>query len=591
MRWKGFIDTIIRFPLTIILLAAAVVTNIIQIALRTEEPYTSLFITFLFGASFYVVEQLLYERFFQGIVCQIIMIGSMLAASIVYYILVHNTGWTIPVSTRTAVIFFILLIAFLWIPEIQSRYSFNHSCMAAFKGFFAALFYMGILFIGVALVIAAFNLLIVRVNSDAYEYAATLIFTFLAPVYFLTLLPVYPRSGEERQQPKDIGPNVIADINGAEEALLKAVSPARFLVTLISYIIIPVTAVFTVILLLYIIRNIFGTFWTDNLMEPLLVTYSITVIIVYLLASNLKNAFANYFRLIFPKVLVPIVLFQTVASVIKAGEEGLTYGRYFVILFGIFAVFAGIIFCILPVRKNGVLAPVLMVLSLISIIPPVDAFTVSKVSQTARLERSLKSNGMLKEDILTPKSDVSEKDKKIIISAINYLDQMDYTKNIFWLSSYHKSGNFKTAFGFTGFTEDKDRSTSVMITRDDTKPLPVSGYDYILYRSVSNNGQDFLSEAFDKQGKSYTLKITGNSSENPIIILSEKGKEILRFDLGEMFDKMRNSNKTMADTKDVTFTKKNENAQITVIAQSVYLYESAYESNRNADIYILIQVL
>ena len=60
-----------------------------------------------------------------------------------------------------------------------------------------------------------------------------------------------------------------------------AIRPSKFLEGLISYIIIPITAIFTVILLLYVIMNITGDFWKDNLMEPLLVTFSITVIVVY----------------------------------------------------------------------------------------------------------------------------------------------------------------------------------------------------------------------------------------------------------------------------------------------------------------------
>nr|WP_238321825.1 DUF4153 domain-containing protein [Carnobacterium jeotgali] len=115
---------------------------------------------------------------------------------------------------------------------------------------------------------------------------------------------------------------------------------------------IPLTAIFTVILLVYLLQNITGDFWTNNLLEPMLVSYSVTVILVYLLASNIETKSALLFRKIFPKVLVPIVLFQTISSVLKIQETGLTHGRYYVILFGLFAVIAGLIFSILPVKKK-----------------------------------------------------------------------------------------------------------------------------------------------------------------------------------------------------------------------------------------------
>ena len=116
-----------------------------------------------------------------------------------------------------------------------------------------------------------------------------------------------------------------------------------------------VTAVFTLILGVYIATNIAGDFWRDNLLEPMIVSYSITVILVYILASRLENRFAQLFRKIFPKVLVPIVIFQTIASIMKIGDMGVTHTRYYVIAFGIFAIASGILFSFLPVRKMALL--------------------------------------------------------------------------------------------------------------------------------------------------------------------------------------------------------------------------------------------
>ena len=68
---------------------------------------------------------------------------------------------------------------------------------------------------------------------------------------------------------------------------------------------------------------------------------------------------------------------------------GVTHGRYYVILFGIFATIAGLIFSFLPIKKNGIIVAVLIVFSAISIIPPIDAFTVSRVNQINLLEKTL----------------------------------------------------------------------------------------------------------------------------------------------------------------------------------------------------------
>ena len=60
---------------------------------------------------------------------------------------------------------------------------------------------------------------------------------------------------------------------------LEAAKCPKFFEILISYIIIPLIAVFTIILLVYIIKNIGGEFWSDNLLEPMIVSYSIFVIV------------------------------------------------------------------------------------------------------------------------------------------------------------------------------------------------------------------------------------------------------------------------------------------------------------------------
>ena len=176
-------------------------------------------------------------------------------------------------------------------------------------------------------------------------------------------------------------------MNLQQETIDEAAHCPKFLGVLISYILIPLIAVFTLILVVYIIKNIGGEFWTDNLLEPMLVAYAITVILVYILASEIENKFTAFFRKIFPKVLVPIVLFQITSSILSLTDTGVTHTRYYVILFGLFAAIAGILMSFLPVRKNGVIAALLIVFAVVSIVPPVDAFTVSRINQIDMLKK------------------------------------------------------------------------------------------------------------------------------------------------------------------------------------------------------------
>ncbi|MGB4658090.1 MAG: DUF4153 domain-containing protein, partial [Mobilitalea sp.] len=580
------------------------------------------------------------------------------------------------VTIRNWVIAFIILIAFLWIPSIKSKINFNESFMATFKAVFVAMFFTGVLYLGIILIIGATDTLIFDIDERAYPHAANIVFSLLTPIYFLSLIPFYPKKGEllvelegEKSINKEdnhkadetskvetilkdsfaqkdsiVGTDKITDIGADEttdkttneikdianvadrvteatsvakkdkrvetistvetdsiseseirrnENLKKAIQPVKFLETLISYVVIPITAVFTIILLIYIIMNITGDFWTDNLLEPMLVAYSITVMIVYLLASTLKNALATKFRLIFPKVLVPIVLFQTLSSVLKIGEVGVTYGRYYVILFGLFATIAGIIFCILPVRKNGLIAPILLVLSVISVLPPIDAFTVSKANQINRLEKVLLKNDMLQDNVIIPKSDLSEDDQVIITTAISYLDGLNYTKNVDWLTTYINSYDFGETFGFTEYAENDIGYSNFYLQRDFNSPISVEGYDYMNRMNTYDNAGNISTDNFEIDGKTYQLYLKTSSEKDQSIVLSEvDGQDIIQFDMNDIYAKYKNSSasKDLVPSEEVTFKTENALAKMTIVIEYLNMSQGIDGKYQQAELFVLVDM-
>lgn len=622
-RWKGMLDTVMRYPLTVVLLAAAMLSNTISLAIEESDPYGKLLITFLLGALISAVLRLVYERFFTKPAVRFLFLGATVLLTFLYYLCIRNADWNTQITVRTSVIMFILMIAFIWVPVIRSRYNFNDSFMAVFKGFFMSLLFHGVMYLGIVLIIGATNQLLIEVDAKAYIHSANILFVFFAPFYFLSMIPYYPGKREqyadmegEQQLPETpdaetklpikeelIGDEITKEKKelsvkegktegkkeptAKEEALVKAITPARFLEALISYAIIPITAVFTIILLLYIITNITGEFWSDNLMEPLLVIYSITVIIVYILASTIHNAVAGYFRKIFPKVLIPVVLFQTVASILKIRDVGITYGRYYVIMFGIFATVAGILFCINPVRKNGLLAPVLIILSVISILPVTDAFTVSRSVQIKRLENTLRRNDMLNGDTLTPKSNLSERDEKTIISSVEYLNRLDYTKDISWLSGYRKTYDFEKVFGFSIYADMPKQMTYISIVRDQSSPIPVQGYDFIAHM-YGKSGEENVS--YTLEGDTYTLR-DASTSKDVAIILEKNGIEINRIDMTKIYNGFTDSTESeVKTTQELTFTSSNPYSTLTVIIENFYGYIESNGIEGVAELYILVDV-
>lgn len=580
-RWRVFTDTLTRFPLSVVTLVAATITGMLSIeAGNHREVLYRLLVTFLLGALLAAVLQFAYERFGVRPLHRIISMGLAVVLTVFYYILIGSVTWQEEDITRTSVLFFILIVSFLWIPIIRSPYHFNHSFMAAFKGFFLSLLFTGVLFLGIALVLGATDMLLFDIDGKTYSHAANLIFILIAPIYFLSMIPHYPgREGVENSE--------------EEITLQRLTSPTKFLETLFSYVIIPITAVFTVVLLLYIVTNITGEFWSDNLMEPLLITYSITVICIYLLTSSINNKIVRYFRLIFPKALVLVVLFQTIASFLKFKEIGMTYGRYYVLLYGVFALIAGLWFCFKPVDKSGFIAPVLIVMSLISIIPPVDAFTVSKVNQATRLKRLLLENGMFEGDTILAKKDVSQEDREAIVAAVQYLNRMGYTEDIPYLQQYAKGRDFEATFGFEEYESTHDTSKNLYLRRDTTEPISIEGYDRLQRAYIYNEVDPMDLGSFEVDGRTYTLSMMGVKDGNKVYLVLKEQDEILRMELDRIYEKFEekvNVYDGVITNEEATFTEENSDAKITIVTDNISIYAWDDTKSREMEIYILIKI-
>ncbi|MDD2215993.1 MAG: DUF4153 domain-containing protein [Eubacteriales bacterium] len=577
-RLKGLIESISRYPLTTVFLLAGAIIN--GIAISKETEYFKLLLTFLVGAFLSSTAQVIYERFFNRPSSRYVLMGLVILLTAGYYLIIRpSPHLSMEIGIRTGIALFAVLITFIWVPSIRSSVSFNESFMIAFKTFFNTLFFSGILFGGVSIIIRTIDLLLFNVDYTAVAHTANIIFILFAPIYFLSLIPVYP--GVEDWEKKEVVDK-------------RAYCP-RFLEILISYIIIPLIAVFTIILLVYIIINIREDFWKDNLLEPMLVSYSITVILVYILASRQQNKFALFFRRVFPKVLVPIVLFQAISSVLKLGDMGVTHMRYFVILYGIFAMASGILLSFLPIRKNGVIAAMLIVFAVISILPPVDAFTVSRASQTGILKEVLVRNDMLVNNSIRPKEGISGKDKQIISEAVTYLSMMQYTDNIQWLpNNFDMYKDFYKTFGFKKYDEPIEKDQMLFMGLKPEYALDVAGYDHFVRMSITIPGKENYVKICDiaKGDKHYILEKNITQGQGDILLSGENGEEIIRYQTREIFDSFKgyHSIDGMLTVEEATFTKENNLVKMTLVIQNLEINKTAGEDFYGADLYVFIKI-
>ncbi len=589
---KGFTSTINRYPITILFFMFSAIFLSYQISTNDLDNIGQILFALAFGATLFMVLQIVYERFCHVKKIRIIFAGLAILGTVVYYLIVELLikNFSTEHAIKTMVLLFALLIGFMWIPVVKSRIGFSDSFMVVFKSFFTVALYSGVLYLGVSLIIMAINMLIVNVDSDFYAHVGNIIAYIYAPIYFLSLVPIYPKSSDDIGLETEGGSDNHAE-DDLTQKLNKAIEPSKFLGGLVSYIIIPITAIFTVILLLYIIMNIAGDFWKDNLMEPLLVTYSITVIIVYLLATEMPGKAAFYFRRIFPKVLIPVVLFQTISSVLKIGELGITSGRYYVIMFGIFATICAVIFSIRPNHKNNIIAPILIVLSLISIAPPVDAFTISKSNQINRLTNVLEKYDMLKDNKIVPNTNIADEDRQIIINSVRYLSRMDYLKDISWLRAYSNSYDFERTFGFNQYGPDTKSPDAWRLYLAERTPIDISDYDIFVEADFYGDNQGGESFIVSAGYKGYSIEQERKDGIGDLVIRDEQENELIRYSLGKIFDSFKDRDTRFGEMSrdEAEFTMENDNAILYIVVKSLNFETWENSEYQNINAYIMVK--
>lgn len=581
----GVGQSLIRYPLTAFWLVCLAVVNAVEV----EHPFDSYdrwLFTLLVGAIGGVVAEHLYERFLKRERQRWILLLAFGILAVVYYFLLPGTNFgNIVYFLRSLVLIFALFIASVWIPSIRNeRVYFHQMFLANVKSMVISLLFSLVLTAGVGAIIGAVDQLLFAVDFRFMTHVANIIWSLFAPLYFLSLLP------DERKQAAET-PERISDPQ--TEKLETPFTVPRFLELLLSYIIIPVVAIYTVILLLYVILNMGSEFWTDNLLEPLLVSYAVAVTIIYLLSCNVKNKIVAFFQKVFPKVMLLIVLFQTIASVLKIQQMGITHGRYYVILFGVFAIFSAFVFSFFPPSKNGWIAVVLLVLSFISITPPMDAFTVARNSQSHLLERTLLKNKMVENREVIPKKEIPVEDKVKITRSVIYLYDMDAMEQAKYLpKTFQPYYQMERTFGFpltySTAEETGQRGRTAFFEWDHHTVVSVDSADYLIrfYLSPSEEELEPI-QIQEESGETYVVKTEYTNPYYRTDLLDEEGDVVLSLELEELFQQAFQAaeEKASLSQEDMSLSTENEKAELKVLAVSL----EEYAERKSGDLFLFIR--
>ncbi len=354
----------------------------------------------------------------------------------------------------------------------------------------------------------------------------------------------------------------------------------RFLEILISYIAIPLLAAYTLVLAVYFVKILVTLTWPSGQLGAMVLAYSAAGLILFILSSRLDNRFARSYCMIFPKVLIPVVIMQLISVGIRLDAYGITESRYYVALFGVFSIICGIFLSLKPISKNGIIALLAAFFAIFSVIPPVDAFTVSRVSQITRLESMLTTEGILVNGEIKPRAEVSKNLRIESTSILSYLENRSYIKYVKWLPDDFKTNKeMENVLGFEpAYTDNNSRYFFAHIDMD--KPFNISGYDICfhtnLYRTMDKDAQPF---DFELQGIKYQMVFERVSpQEVQVSVKDSDGVELVGTGLYEFtktLSEIENAHKKALSPETMTFDLEENAYKLRIIFENINITNSS----------------
>ncbi len=570
-------ETITRFPMTIVFLASLSTVMFLII-----EDYSSLDIDLLsrymfagiFGAFLATTVRFMLERY-ENLKNSFLFYGLTILLTIGYFYFMTDDKVDNKMLIHLLVISFALFAAYLYLPSSKNALNFGNVALAHFKSAFTAILYGIVLYVGIAAIIGAIDILLYDVDYKSYAHAANIIFIFFTPLYYLSLLPKFNSRDENDDAKKEI-----------------SFTYPRFLDILVSYITIPLITAFTAVLIIYFIKILATGVWPVGQIGPMVLGYSAAGYFIYILSSNLNNKFSVLYRKLFPLILIPLVVMQMVSSYIRIDAYGITESRYYVVLFGIFSIVCALVLIFDKKKNPNTIVLLSAVFALMSIIPPVDAFTVSKNSQERRLTEILNRNKMIVDGEIVKKTDLSTDDMFEITNISNYMYGMGYLDDMDWFPDKYADnyyGNFKNIYGFEQYYDrgfpGQEETLYLYAILDENEKINIEDYDLFFRIYIQNKrgpGEDI--GEFSLKGKNYSIKQIPDEKGYITITVSDDTNTLIEIPMKEFIDGLfekSNSPKGLMDKDTLTIEKQNDKLKVKLL-----IYDMNVDRNDPDDIYI-----
>lgn len=398
--------------------------------------------------------------------------------------------------------------------------------------FLLATLYSAVLFVGLALALAAVdNLLGIAVPPEQYGRLFVLIAYFFHPVFFLAGVP---RNFAELEASRDY------------PATLKVLS---------QFVMLPIVAVYVAILMLYLGRIVVtGTWpsgWTGYLVSSLAATGILSLLLAHPERIARDGGWIDRYALAFWAAVVPAAVMVLLALWQRIEQYGVTGRRY---LLGVLAVWLGAVALRMVITRTRDIKAIPLSLALIgavTFVGPWSAYAVAERSQAARVEGILAAHGAIgngrsgSEAVEIPQDDWEE-----LEAVVGYLIENHGTAEIeaWYADGDGAAGDTAVApaegdarvdrvLDFLGVRPELPGRPVRVVARRDGAPLSAGGFDLLVVSgeagSVRVDGER-LQVRVSEDGAAVVMRLgdedLGRVSLLPVIEMAEReGGEAARF--------------------------------------------------------------
>ena len=407
---KKFLILIARFPWVFVASIVFTITGImligsmvgVELSKNSYEIFQNLMFTATLALPLLTALALIGERY-RTMVARLWQ-GVGLGVLVIYYLTRGNEIVEL-VEQSLAILFFtgaayLLLLAVPFFYKIDSQKVWRFWKTLAIR-FLITFIYGFVLFIGLALALTAVRFLFDLQFSVLWYHRIWLIVVGIFGVwYFLAGLPA-PSKDLDDHYP-------------------------RPLKTLFLWILLPLLALFLVILYVYVAKIVFVWAWPKDGVAQWILGCSAFAILCFLIAYPLLDVYKQLRRVFFliACLFIPLFVVLFLGIGIRISAYGFTINRLIVVLAGGWALVLYVYFLSTRLRGKIVYVPLsLAILCAVASVGPWRVFNIAFHSQLGRLESLLQANGLLVNGIplKEPAVVLSDEARRDIVSIISYL--------------------------------------------------------------------------------------------------------------------------------------------------------------------------